>query len=156
MKILFFLFLELISLNAQWIEINSVAAAAVSGRALYFQIKDRNAFALRLPDERRYSANWHQLQTVEIFDYVLIGVQIGLESRNNLNKIIGNILEVAAIRWIVRDGIYQVSLGNSFWNLSSNTTARFEQLGKPFVKISFLLFAILFNYLMAENFPIEF
>lgn len=144
------------SSHAQFVEINSVAAAVVSGRCLYYQILDRNAFRNQDPKELEYSDKWHKLQTVEVFDYILVGVQIGLESRNNLTMIAANIIEVAAIRWIVRDGVYQLSLGNNFWNLSDNTTARFEQLGKPLVKISFLLFAILFKYFVADQLSINF
>ena len=149
-KLILMLFIigSLCESRAQWIEINATCAAVTGGYSLYYQIQDRNAFKHGLPEENLYSEKWHKLQSVELLNYILVGVQIGIQENNGPALIVTNIVETAAIRWIVRDGIYQAKLGNSFWNLSKETTAQFEQLGSPFVKLGFLICIIIFKYLI--------
>jgi hypothetical protein len=88
------------------------------------------------------------LQTLEALALINVGYQIGINDNRNAWLIGTDILITGALRWIVRDGVYQVLLGNSFFNLSNNTTAQFEKYGTPLMKISFLAVLLLFKYLV--------
>lgn len=141
------------SLRAQELVIgSSVVHSVLSGYTMYYQIMDRNAFKNNDPMEYSYSKTWHTLQTAEVISGVGIGVTIGLDAFQDQSfrwDIAGADLVLAgAIRWIVRDGVYEMLLGRGFWYQSKDTTAQFEYLGTPLVKISFLIVAILIRYLI--------
>jgi hypothetical protein len=135
-------------LFSQAVEISAVTYSTLSGFTLYYQIQDRNAFKNASSNEYSYNQTWHTLQTIEALSLINVGYQIGLNDERNAWLIGTDILITGGIRWIVRDGIYQVLLGNSFFNLSNNTTAQFEKFGTPLMKITFLAVLLLFKYLI--------
>jgi hypothetical protein len=130
---------------SQTVEISSTAYSILSGFTLYYQIQDRNAFKYSGPLERQYSETWHTLQTLEALSLINVGYQIG-DNNKNFAGVTTDVFLTGAIRWIVRDGTYQLLLGNSFFNLSNETTAQFEKFGTPVVKISFLVVILIFKY----------
>jgi len=130
---------------SQSVELSAVAYSTISGFTQYYQIADRNAFKIGDPREKEYSEAWHTLQTLEALSLINVGYQIG-DNNKNFSGIATDIVLTGAIRWIVRDGIYQTLLTNSFFNLSSETTANFEKLGTPVMKFSFLIAILLFKY----------
>lgn len=132
-------------LFSQSVEISATLYSVVSGYTQFYQIQDRNAFKNSNPLEQEYSETWHTLQTLEAISLINVGYQIG-DNNENFAGIATDIVLTGAIRWIVRDGVYQTLLTNSFFNLSKETTANFEQFGTPAVKISFLLAVLIFKY----------
>lgn len=74
-----------------------------------------------------------------------VGFQINDEN-NTIPGIATDIVLTGAIRWIVRDGIYQTLLTNSFFNQSLETTAQFEKYGTPYIKFAFLFTVLIFKY----------
>lgn len=133
-------------LFSQQVEISALTYSTLSGFTLYYQILDRNAFKYYDPNETSYNRTWHTLQTLEALSLINVGYQIAYHDKRNAWLIGTDILITGGIRWIVRDGIYQMLLGNSFWNLSDNTTAQFEKFGTPLMKISFLAILLIFKY----------
>lgn len=113
---------------------------------------DRNAFKNNDPMESNYSQTWHTLQTAEVITGIGVGVTIGLDALRDESfrwDIAGSDLLLAgAIRWLIRDGVYEMLLGRGFWYQSKDTTAQFEYLGTPLMKISFVVIAILIRYLL--------
>lgn len=144
-EILFFLILLNTSLLPQQVEIAAIAYSTLSGFTQFYQIQDRNAFKNSDPLENSYSQTWHSLQTLEALALINVGYQIGNNDKSFM-QVSTDILLVGAIRWIVRDGIYQTLLTNSFFNLSKETTAQFEQYGTPYVKFGFLFAVLIFKY----------
>lgn len=129
----------------QKVEISAVVYSTISGFTQYYQIADRNAFKFNDPKESDYSKTWHSLQTLEAISLINVGYQIGDET-NSIPGIATDILLTGAIRWIVRDGVYQTLLTNSFFNQSLETTAQFEKFGTPVIKFSFLFAVLIFKY----------
>ena len=82
---------------------------------------------------------------MEAISLINVGYQIGDET-NSIPGIATDILLTGAIRWIVRDGVYQTLLTNSFFNQSLETTAQFEKFGTPVIKFSFLFAVLIFKY----------
>lgn len=132
-------------LFSQSVEISAVAYSTISGFTQYYQIADRNAFKVGDPRETDYSETWHSLQTLEAISLINVGYQIG-NNNKNFSGIATDIVLTGAIRWIVRDGVYQTLLTNSFFNQSKETTANFEQYGTPYVKFAFLFSVLIFKY----------
>jgi hypothetical protein len=132
-------------LFSQSVEIAAVAYSTISGFTQYYQIADRNAFKNSDPREASYSQTWHSLQTLETLLLINVGYQIG-DNNKNFPGIATDIVLTGAIRWIVRDGIYQTLLTNSFFNQSLETTANFEKYGTPYVKFFFLFAVLIFKY----------
>lgn len=144
MKLFFFLVFNSI-LFSQSVEISAVAYSTISGFTQYYQIADRNAFKNSDPLENSYSQTWHSLQTLEAISLINVGYCIG-NNNKNFSGIATDIVLTGAIRWIVRDGIYQTLLTNSFFNQSKETSAQFEQYGTPYVKFGFLFAVLIFKY----------
>jgi hypothetical protein len=132
-------------LYSQSVEISAVAYSTISGFTQYYQIADRNAFKIGDPKEKEYSETWHTLQTLEAISLINVGYQIG-DNNKNFAGIATDVVLTGAIRWIVRDGIYQTLLTNSFFNQSLETTANFEKYGTPYMKFFFLFTVLLFKY----------
>ena len=133
---------------AQSIEIISVAHSVISGYSAYYQAKDRQFH--RAGNEvlvQRYNSAWHTSQGLEL------GLSIGLGGASvykNQDNIIGyakDLLLFSAIRWVVRDGVYNSLQGESWFNQSKNTTAMLEPLGTWYVKIGYLIVAIIIYYM---------
>jgi hypothetical protein len=144
-EILFFLILFNTSLFSQQVEIAAVAYSTISGFTQYYQISDRNAFKNNDPREASYSQTWHSLQTLEALALINVGYTIGTNNETFL-QVGTDILLTGAIRWIVRDGIYQTLLTNSFFNQSLETTAQFEKYGTPYAKFGLLFTVLIFKY----------
>lgn len=142
---LFFIILFNSFIFCQSVEISAIAYSTISGFTQYYQIADRNAFKNSDPLEKQYSENWHTLQTLEAISLINVGYQIG-DNNKNFAGIATDVVLTGAIRWIVRDGVYQSLLTNSFFNQSKETTANFEQFGNPYVKFSFLAVVLIFKY----------
>lgn len=132
-------------LFSQSVEFSAVAYSTISGFTQYYQIADRNAFKNSDPRESSYSQTWHSLQTLEVISIINVGYCIS-ENNKNFSGVATDIVLTGAIRWIVRDGIYQTLLTNSFFNQSKETTAQFEQYGTPYVKFAFLFSVLIFKY----------
>jgi hypothetical protein len=133
-------------LFSQQVELSATLYSVVSGFTQYYQIADRNAFKIGDPKETEYSEAWHSLQTLEAISLINVGYQIGDLNQTYLPGIITDVFLTGAIRWIVRDGVYQTLLTNSFFNQSLETTANFEKFGTPVVKFSFLAVVLIFKY----------
>ena len=133
-------------LFSQQVEISAIGYSIISGATAYNQIKDRELYKNSNPNYISYSKNWHALQTLEAISLINVGVQIENENQSYLPGIITDVFLVGAVRWIVRDGTYQLLLGNSFFHQSKNTVAQFETLGTPLVKLSFLTAILIFKY----------
>lgn len=82
---------------------------------------------------------------MEAITLLNVGYQIA-DNTNNFYEVSTDVLLTGAIRWIVRDGVYQTLLTNSFFNQSLETTAQFEKYGTPVVKFSFLFAVLIFKY----------
>ena len=111
----FFLIFNTSLLFSQQVEISAVVYSTISGFTQYYQIADRNAFKNGDPREREYSEAWHSLQTLEAISLLNVGYQIGTNTENYL-QVTTDVFLTGAIRWIVRDGVYQTLLTNSFFN----------------------------------------
>lgn len=142
---IFFLIFNTSLLFSQQIEISATLYSVVSGFTQYYQIADRNAFKYSDPKESTYSKTWHSLQTLEAITLLNVGYQIGTND-NNFLEIGTDVILTGAIRWIVRDGVYQTLLTNSFFNQSLETTAQFEKYGTPYIKFTFLFAVLIFKY----------
>ena len=57
-----------------------------------------------------------------------------------------DVLLFSSSRWVIRDGVYNSLNGDSFFHQSNTTTAILEPIGSPYLKLGFLIFAILFKY----------
>lgn len=148
LKIIFIIIVFNSFLFSQQVEISATVYSIVSGYTSYNQIKDRNYFSIGDPVYKKYSKNWHALQTLEAIALINVGIQIEVLNQSYLPGIVTDVFLTGAIRWIVRDGTYQLLLGNSFFNQSENTTAQFESFGSPFIKITFLTAILLFKYFL--------
>ena len=98
---------------------------------------------------KEYQKSWRLFMPMEALSLGFVGYSIYKEDQENLPKIITDLFVVAGIRWIVRDGIYQVLHSENFWKLpdTKNTyLASLENLGTPLIKISFLLAVLIFKY----------
>jgi len=137
-------------LYSQQVELSAAGYSIISGFTQYFQIKDRNAFKIGDPREKEYSEAWHSLQTLEALSLINVGYQIG-DNNKNFSGIATDVILTGAIRWIVRDGVYQTLLTNSFFNQSSETTAHFEKFGTPLMKFSFLIAVLIFKYFILDE-----
>ena len=144
-RFLFFLIIPAIVFS-QSVEISATAYSIISGFTQYYQIADRNAFKNSDPLESNYSQTWHSLQTLEAISIINVGYQIGNENKTYIPGIITDVVLTGAIRWLVRDGIYQTLLTNSFFNQSLETTAQFEKYGTPYIKFAFLFTVLIFKY----------
>ena len=148
LKIFLIILLLSIPVKPQSVEISAVGYSIVSGLTMYNQMKDRNAYAKGDPIYKSYSKRWHALQTLETISLVSVGIQIGTLNKLDWQKNTIDVLLLGSIRWIVRDGTYQLMQGNSFFRRSTQTTAQFERYGTPLVKISLLLALLTVKYLI--------
>jgi len=132
------------SINMIWVIITGLSWSAVSGSSEFYRIKDK-AFGNESDNKK-----WH---TLEFFDAGLAlgtGIAIGYDTFESEDLLVGvsDIILVSAIRWIVRDGVYNLSNGNDWFYRSPNTTSGIEQLGTPLNKLIFLISAMIFRLLL--------
>ena len=133
-----------------WVLFTSILWSSVSGVSEYHRIKDRQLYKEGNNDYIYHSKQWHKL---EFFDAGLAlgtGVAITLDAVNEESIWIGiaDLFVASAVRWNVRDGVYNMKQGNGFYYQSPNTVGSIEQLGTPFIKIGYLLATIIFRLLL--------
>ena len=133
-----------------WVLITSFLWSSISGLSEYHRIKDRQLFKENNYEYKYHSQQWHKLEFVDASLAIGTGVAITLDGINENSLWVGvaDVFVVSAVRWNVRDGVYNMKQGNSFYYQSPNTTSGIEQLGTPLVKISFLICALIFRMLM--------
>ena len=85
------------------------------------------------------------IKTLSLINY---GIQIEAVNNSDWLKNSVDVLFLGSVRWIVRDGVYQLLQGNNFFYQSPNTMASFEHIGTPFVKITFFLIVATLTYLI--------
>ena len=69
--LILFIFLSIIPLKSQQVEISAVGYSIISGYTQYNQIKDRQYYSVNDPTYKDYSNNWHKLQTLEAINFGL-------------------------------------------------------------------------------------
>ncbi len=133
-----------------WVIITSFLWSSVSGLSEYHRIADRQLYADGDKEYKYHSEQWHKLEFFDAGLAIGTGVAISFDTFNEENIWVGiaDILVVGAIRWNVRDGVYNVANGNGFYYQSPNTMSGIEKFGTPLVKIGFLLTALLIRYLL--------
>ena len=100
-------------LNAQVVEITSVAHSVVSGYSAYYQMQDRELYRQGDAEHIRYNQLWHHTQGIELGLSIALGGMIALNNDNLLDA--GkDLLLFSAIRWVVRDGVYNSLNGNPY------------------------------------------
>ena len=132
-----------------WVLVSSVLWSSVSGISEYHKIKDRQLYKENNNDYIYHSKTWHKLEFINAGLGIGTGISIGFDIReNNIWTGVADVFIVSAIRWNIRDGVYNMNNGNSFYYRSNNTTSNIEQFGTPLLKISFLAAAIIFRLLI--------
>ena len=113
--LILFFFFSIIPLKSQTVELSAIGYSIISGYTQYNQIKDRQYYKIGNPIYKDYSKNWHALQTLEAISLINVGIQIQAANQSYLPGIITDIFLTGAIRWVVRDGTYQLLMQNSFY-----------------------------------------
>ena len=132
---------------SQGVEITSVTHSVVSGYSAYYQMKDRTYYASGETElKKRYNSYWHTTGGVELGLSIYLGMQIEKQN-DDLLGVAKDVVLFSAIRWLLRDGTYNMLNGNPFFHQSNNTTAKLEPYGFWYVKLSYLVLAILWKYL---------
>ena len=126
--------------------ISSVIYAAISGQTEYYRMKDRELFGQGDKKYLEYSKKWHNLQFAEVGSAFVVGGSIALTS-DNVYDAVKQSFVAGAIRWIIRDGIYNLNNKNDFFYQSPKTTSFLEPLATWYVKIGLLAIIIIWNYL---------
>lgn len=126
--------------------ISSVVYSAISGKTEYYRMKDRALFGEGNKEYLEYSKKWHNLQFAEVGSAFIVGGSIAL-TNDNFYDVVKQTLMAGAVRWVVRDGVYNLNNSNSFFYQSKGTTSFLEPLGTWYVKIGLLAIIIIWNYL---------
>lgn len=98
------------------------------------------------PNDLKWSKAWHNLQYLEVGSAMGVGASIALTSDNLYDAVKQSFL-AGSIRWVVRDGVYNLNQGNRFFYRSPNTTSFLEPFGLWYVKLGILAIIIIWNYL---------
>jgi hypothetical protein len=109
-------------------------------------MQDRTAYGNSDPIYKEHSKKWHSLQTLETISLINVGITIGLKNQTEIVKNITDVFLVGALRWLIRDGTYNLLNGNQFFYQSENTMAQFEKYGTAVVKLSFLAIVLILKY----------
>ena len=133
-----------------WVLVVSFLWSSVSGLSEYHRMKDRQLYKENNYDYKYHSQQWHKLEFVERGLAIGTGVTITLDAVNEESILVGiaDALVSFGMFWSVRDGVYNMKQGNSFYYQSPDTMSGLEQFGAPFVKISFLICALIFRMLI--------
>jgi len=126
--------------------VTTFAHSVISGQTEYYRIKDRTFYKQGNPEEFNYSRRWHNLQFLEIGSAVAIGASIALTS-DDLYDALKQATMVGIVRWVVRDGVYNLNQGNGVFYQSTKTTSFLEPLGTWYVKLTLLTIIVIWNYL---------
>jgi len=133
-----------------WVLFVSILWSSVSGITEYHRIKDRMLFRNGDEGYKYHSGQWHKLGFAETTLGLGTGVAIAFDAIDEKSILIGisDLFLVSAIRWNIRDGVYNMKNGNEFFYRSPNTTSNIEQFGTPLVKLAFLTTAIIINLII--------
>ena len=132
--------------------ITSTIYSAISGRSEFHRMKDRALFAEGDKEYLNHSKIWHTLEIPEALSAFSVGGVIALDSFKDKFKpeiMISDLILAGAIRWMVYDGVYNISQGNNWFHQSGETMSFLEPLGSPYFKIIILTTAIIIR-LMVE------
>ena len=135
----------------QGVEVVSVTHATVSGLSAYYQMKDRHYYKTGETElKEKYNSYWHTTGGIELGLSVALGGLMVYENYDEDIDWLGigkDVVLFSAVRWLVRDGTYNMLNGNPFFHQSNNTTAKLEPFGMWYIKLSYLAFAIIWKYL---------
>ena len=104
-----------IPIKSQAVEFSAVGYSVLSGLTMYNQMMDRENYQNGNPVYKTYSENWHTLQTLETLSLINYGIQIEAVNNSDWLKNSVDVLFLGSVRWIVRDGVYQLLQGNNFF-----------------------------------------
>ena len=124
----------------------STVYAGVSGVTAFYQMKDRELYGHKDLEYKDYARTWHNLQFAEAGLLAGAGVSIALTSDNIYEGIKQSFL-LGAVRWNVRDGVYNLCQGNSFYNISNSSYSSIESFGTWYIKLGVLVIVLIWNYL---------
>lgn len=127
-----------------YFETNCILHSVVSGYSMYYQMKDRHYYKAGETElKEKYNRNWHISGGIELGLSLTLGGVSALKNKDNWLGYAKDLLLFSAIRWNVRDGVYNMLNGDSFYHQSENTTAMLEPLGYWYVKLGYLITAII-------------
>ncbi|MBU2612429.1 MAG: hypothetical protein KKB62_01780, partial [Nanoarchaeota archaeon] len=95
-------------------DIGSVAQNVIGGYNDYYQIKDRRLFAKGDPNYKKYSELWHYSTALNIGAAISLGAFSGYKNEDNWEEYLKDGLTYSAIRWVVKDGVYNSLNGDPF------------------------------------------
>jgi len=125
----------------------SIIHAVSDGYTTYYQMKDRMLFKQN-GNYKPYNKNWHTAQGVTLGLSFTVAIFSALKNQDDWWDYGKDGLLFSAIRWMVRDGIYNSLNGNPFFHQSNSTTATLEPFGTWYVKLSYLALAIIVYYIL--------
>jgi len=99
-------------------------------------------------DYKKYNKYWHTTGGIELGLSIGLGVTSALKNKDDWWGYGKDLLLFSAIRWMVRDSIYNSLNGNSWFHQSNSTTAKLEPLGTWYIKLSYLITALIVYYLL--------
>ena len=114
-------------------------------------MEDRRLAIAGNEDYLRHSKIWHTLEVPEVLSAFSVGGVIALDSfKGNFKPLVAlsDLFLVASIRWMVYDGVYNLSHGNSWFNQSNTSMSFLEPMGSPFFKIMILINALVFRLIV--------
>jgi len=111
-------------------------------------MKDRQYYASNQELKEKYNSNWHTSEVFELSFTLSLGVVSALKNEDDIIGYAKDLLLFSAVRFMVRDGVYNSLNGNSWFHQSNNSTAITESLGFWYVKVGYLVVAILIYYLL--------
>jgi len=148
--ILFFFVFNSLSFS-QLVEINAVVYSIVSGVQMSYMIKDRQAYREGDPYQE-YQKKWRLLLPVEVLSLVNVGFSMAVENHNkNFSYVVTDLFLIGSIRWLIRDGFYQLMYKENFFKLPNTENTFFskiEKLGSPFFKIFLVVSVLAFKYFL--------
>jgi len=141
------IFILLIELDAQVLESLMVLHSVVAGYTSYYQVNDRR-FAIRgdVLMKEKYNRAWHYSQGLELVLSISLGVVSGLKNKNNYLGYVKDLLLFSGVRWIVKDGVYNLLNNDAWFHRSKNTGWDLEMFGTWYVKIGYLVTVIIIYY----------
>ena len=135
--------------NAQIFEALIITHSIVSGYSCYYQMLDRHYYKTGQTElKEEYNSKWHTTGGIELGLTLSLGVTSALKNKDDFWSYGKDLLLFSAVRWMIRDGVYNSLNGNSWFHRSDNTTAKLEPFGTWYVKLSYLITAIIIYYLL--------
>jgi len=145
------LFFSTIPLKSQQVEISAVVYSIVSGVQMSYMVKDRQAFKDGDPYQD-YQKKWRLLLPVEVLSLVNVGFSMAVENHDkSFSYVVTDLVLVGSIRWLIRDGFYQLMYKENFFKLPNTENTFFskiEKLGSPLFKIFLVASVLVFKYFL--------